>query len=771
MNWKFTLQSTTYGNALIDQPIGWSDISINIARDLKVHGLTFEYAVGLKFIGTGYYYIKNAYNSGGIDQYIELRIQVQCSENDAFEEFYLGKLFLGKLVFDCIDDMCYVEAVIEPSGCQMTFKNRIDQKIDLAACQDIDKNPLPCYNKLPFSLNIEPKTIIRQTTGVVNPFTNEYEECQSVTTGTGCEHHETTRFVEPYLDTYSLNEILVSNALQGTFSSLPANVTEWIVASINGTYKIDINLYLRFYIRTDAICPDPSSPPTDALCGCTGISSGFNDTRIVFCLEKNNVLFHTQILNSNIGSCLDDLIENYCVNYSNTISLNKNDTVKVYFEMYVAGDYKRKLADAYPVGFHFIYEQRAGNTCGPQVFSIKSTTASPTTPSKAYMINEAMSRAVEGITNDCMRVKSDYFGRTDSQPYTSPQDGCGSLEIITNGLHLRQFPDAKVRFAQSFQELFDNSNSIHNIGYGIEPDPNRTGFDLVRVEPMRYFYDNTVLMTCDFIPDLKRRIMAEWYVSIFGFGFEKWEAEQTSGLDEFNVKRQYRSTLKEVKRNLNVVSRFIASGYSIEVTRTEAYLDDSTKDFRWDNETFIICVRREAVPSGFGVEQGKDCINTSAAINLVDPDSIYNIRISPNRNFLRWLPYLLSNYFPNIFSPNAEFKLDTSEGNFKAETNLINGCIPEFTGSPLSEGEDLGIYDTFLQGAIIDYKPVYRFELVEFDYPLSFSQYKLIKLNPRGTIRYRCRDMANFEDGYIYSISYKPNEGIATFTLLPKFIP
>jgi hypothetical protein len=52
---------------------------------------------------------------------------------------------------------------------------------------------------------------------------------------------------------------------------------------------------------------------------------------------------------------------------------------------------------------------------------------------KVNLINEALSRTAEAITNDCLRVYSDYFGRHDAQPYPSPDDSSGTpLPFIPN---------------------------------------------------------------------------------------------------------------------------------------------------------------------------------------------------------------------------------------------------------------------------------------------------------------------------------------------------
>lgn len=794
MEWNFILSHPTYGTVTIDEPIGWADIAINIKRDMTVHGIFFDYAISLKFIESGYQYLKNAYNVGGIDQYIELLVQTKCSETDLFEDFYTGKLFLGKLVFDCSDD-CYADCPVEAAGCLMKFRNRIDQKVDLQVCADYDNNPLPCYNFLPYTIKMKPKLVKKLTTGIVtsNSLSNCYIEPGEVTQGSGCEHHEFTVFIEPYIETYTFNEVQNTNSLGGIISPNLSDLNDWLVPILPGTFNCVFKINTHFEAMFAGAYGGANST-----CGCSGTSvipaNSMNNPCIQASYDLTNPLTNKYFLNdlildfvvqvngadvirtnigSETGSCLTHYVNDVCINHVQSLNLNANDKVKIFFQMYIASDFDRQLIGANPFQYVFGYTQKKSDSFCPNTkIEVQSETLEPPTDSKVYMINEAFSRVTENITNDCLRVKSNYFGRTDSQPYTSAQDGCGSLESLTVGKHLRQFPDNLCLMNPSFKELFDNMNGIHNIGYGIEPDANRPGFEWLRIEPMAYWYDNTLLMTCDNIPKMQRKVMAEWYISLFDFGYEKWEAEQTSGLDEFCVKKQYRATFSEVKGNLAKRVQYIGSGYAIENTRAEKFTDDSTKDWRWDNDIFVICVRRDGTATApyslISVEQGADCINVGAAANIIDPATVYNARISPNRNLLRWLPMLMANYSFDINNPLSYFRFVDGQGNYLAEMELVNGCIYEKSGVSLKENQDIDSGDTNVPSQAY---PIYKLEQVEYDYPMSFDEFKAVKNNPRGVIRYRGTDMANMEEGFIYSVSYKPNDGIATFTLLPKYNP
>jgi hypothetical protein len=236
------------------------------------------------------------------------------------------------------------------------------------------------------------------------------------------------------------------------------------------------------------------------------------------------------------------------------------------------------------------------------------------TDAKVYMINEVLSRCVEAYTNDCMRVYSDYFGRTDAQPYASGSDGCGSLRAIANGLKIRNATkanDTEPLMTVSMKQVFDALNATDNIGLGLEDDPNRLGNNLIRVEPQEYFYNNSILMECDSIRYVKREVDQSQIYSIIKTGFAKFETWNENGLYDLFANREYRTELSTVKNELDRVCKFIASDYAIEITRR--LYGSGTSDWRYDQDIFFLCLQTEAN------------IGTAIFIHNVSSDIIYII--------------------------------------------------------------------------------------------------------------------------------------------------
>lgn len=531
-----------------------------------------------------------------------------------------------------------------------------------------------------------------------------------------------------------------------------------------------------------------------------------------------------------------------------------------------------------------------GDTSTPPPLSfIKLTFDSQykSTNTPAYLVNEALSRSVELITNDRLRVYSNYFGRAGvhgSQPYAAPVTGYGGLTAITNGLLLRgsspiqswymgtgtfhlngvsgsaytlsagadhhgdggsiltmaaggtvTIPDdtasplpigSQIMIQQttshvisvvaaagvtlsapagsystagegsqllltkvgdrswmladhapmfaSFQEMIEALNCIHAVGFGLESDPHRDPASdyLVRVEPIRYFYDHSlVVMQCDNVESIEWDASAGEAISIFKTGYTKWEAEEANGLDEFLSRREYRTTLSALRRTLDRQCKYIASGYAIEVTRRK--LGTSTTDWRYDNDTFIICLEDytpqagEVAPPDYMTEKNSFTLGPPdshgwrlpVAANILDATTAYNYRISPARNALRWLPVILSSYRDWA---HGQLIFTSGDGNYIAQGMLANNPIES---APLNESATLDLsslaYSTL-------YHPIYRNEVVKFKYPMSYAQWQHINTgnNKYGKVRYNVNE-GPYEEGYILDLKYDLFGGMAEFTLRP----
>jgi len=395
------------------------------------------------------------------------------------------------------------------------------------------------------------------------------------------------------------------------------------------------------------------------------------------------------------------------------------------------------------------------------------------TTTKGYMINEVFSRISEIYTNSCLPAFSTFYGRKDSLPYTNqdptivepaPDYGCGALTILTNGLKIRNAKmqdETEPPLSLSMKDVFEAMRAVHNIGIGIEYDNFKDdGSSLLRVEQYLHFYRDEIVLVCDNPTNVRREVNFKDYFSKVNAGYSKWETENTNGLMDIQGRREYRTTLSTVTNEYTALCQFIASDFAIETTRRK--FGGVTNDWRYDNDTFIICIDKTNEEEGDLAEYENETFdfppNTSA--NVMFPEKYYNLRISPIRNILRHLSVILRSYKGLV---NKKVLFTTGEGNYLAKFDLSdNDCFDE--NKQLEENRNLDASDFKVELGNI---PIYSNEIITFDYPLSYDNWKLLRLNPYGLIQYSCNGVTGF--GWIEDVRYSPtNKGIATFKLKEK---
>ncbi len=456
-----------------------------------------------------------------------------------------------------------------------------------------------------------------------------------------------------------------------------------------------------------------------------------------------------------------------------------------------------------------------------------------------YLINEVMSRCVEAYTNDCMRVYSDYFGRTDAQPYPSIANGCGGQLGIANGKKIRNAPNTdgitQVKMTVSMKDTFEALNATNNIGMGLEVDPNRADHNLIRVEPVHYFFNDSILMSCPSIRLVKQSVDNSVIYSVYKGGYDKWETWNDNGLYDLFGSREYRTGLSQIANTLQQNCKWIASDYAIEFTRR--LYGTTTSDWKYDDDIFFLCLDnilrvtdahiiqnspapsaiylRNIVSSQFnagdsitisGTASNDGIYSITAVLDLVGgttelqfaagtfttegpvtfsivnntnplvaaqqgvdnsanilfPETVLNYRLAPSRNAMRWIKTIFQSY--RNFIVGAQLFFTQGGGNILAQGEVINddGCRLE--SEVIQEQEDLNLS---LFNAPEDNYPNFRPELITFDYPMSYQQYKDVAANPYGLIKYQCGN-ADFEYGWIEDMKYSPYTGMVSFTLRPK---
>ena len=257
----------------------------------------------------------------------------------------------------------------------------------------------------------------------------------------------------------------------------------------------------------------------------------------------------------------------------------------------------------------------------------KQTSICESTKPKVYLINEVFGRIAEKYTNECLKMFSRFFGRYDSLPYThqlpseTPTEtwGCGGLLSLTNGLKIRNALNNdgnEYSLKVSMKDVFEAMKSVYNIGMGIEYDEFKNdGSKLIRIEPYKYFYNDSVVFTATFPKKVEKRVNTNKYISLVDVGYSTWTTESTNGLNDVFTDRNYRTELSTVQNTYKAICEFIASDYAIEITRRK--WGSITNDWRYDNDTFIVMLE----PDGDDLKSETFDFPANVAENINFPES------------------------------------------------------------------------------------------------------------------------------------------------------
>lgn len=728
-------------NTLVEEPQGWADVVLRISRDPDWHGVFFEAAAtSLMFYGDGAALLKAEKQANGLAASATFRAEATCGETIDILE---GVFDFGTYNEKCGDE-CFVQISIEKPGCTMMMKNRYDQKVDIQKRTSFNNTTLlQEYTGLNFPLELTAQKIQLGNEA-------EMDATQSEIISDNVNWLDSDGF-NNYIGWIAPPLPVITNESFGTFNASP-------IIDLAGPFE---------GVPNRPPYPDfPNATGTATIIG--GLTCEFEDTTLEFrCKGEGSTTFSGagavgltvkvfRLPDGLDGSVAINWVEEYAMpifsrTTNGTTTFDLTDTVTmivtqgdfIYYGISTRGDSINNISN-FTLSFDVecFFKLLTSSTCADSEADVS-------------LVNELGSRIVESITDRCLTMKSDYYGRTDSQPYDGTFDGCGSLRVITNGLKIRN-AETNNHFI-SLQDYFQGLRAIDNIGMGIEDNTEIGSGEWLRIEPVEYFYQNVKILSLPYIPASETALSPEMGYSTVKIGYKKWEAEEVNGLTEFNSTKDFRTSLSTIKNDLDITSDFVAAGIAIERTRQQSFATTGAADTKFDNDNFIICIER----GGYDYIVEKNIITSPA--NIFSPATVYNWRIRPMYNLMRWFKSIAHTY-ANLVSSTSKLFFASGTGNYIAEGRITVPDSCDLENKVLAENDDLTKDDYIATGGV----PILRPEIISFTYPLSIADYILIKATPYGYLDIQC-GTGSFEKAYIKSIEYKPVKGEATFTLIKSW--
>ena len=209
------------------------------------------------------------------------------------------------------------------------------------------------------------------------------------------------------------------------------------------------------------------------------------------------------------------------------------------------------------------------------------------------LIHEAFSRSLQITTGVSNPLYTELFGRKNSEPRSYAEDGEFSGILTTNGKRIRNFTKEESPMTIGFKDIFNSANALLPICAVIE---RIGGDDTLRVEKIKYAFDNRVVLTLGNVTDITRSVDERFVYNKVESGYKKAEYEEKDGLFEYNVKTERSTPVSAIERNYSIISDYRADDQGIGNARGKAKKNFPTEDTRYDTDIFMIKVIQNQSP-------------------------------------------------------------------------------------------------------------------------------------------------------------------------------
>lgn len=355
----------------------------------------------------------------------------------------------------------------------------------------------------------------------------------------------------------------------------------------------------------------------------------------------------------------------------------------------------------------------------------------------AYPYHEALQRVLQIITDSYDCLKSDKFGRTDSEVVTYASDG--QLGCITRGLFIRGSYGLNNSLSLSLADLFNSLSALFCLGMGVE---DVGGTDKVVIEDLDYFYDSTV--TLDLSARIReaaivKEVLPELHYSSVKTGYQSYEYLTAGGLAEFNTSADFATVISVLENKFERISRYRADTQGIVLLRKNVETND---DVKGDDDCFVIDAVRIVDPlTAFQARTDEDFTLVTGG---ADAENSFNLDYTPKRNLLRNGALIRAGLEKNL---GTYLRWQAGEKN----TTLSTRRTAE--ADPLVENADIMVNDLE--------EPWFLPEKYIFQCELRYSDLSAILANPRGIVK-----LSGTKYGWLLNLKIGAKENLAEIELL-----
>lgn len=300
-------------------------------------------------------------------------------------------------------------------------------------------------------------------------------------------------------------------------------------------------------------------------------------------------------------------------------------------------------------------------------FSISFISRKETTYIKAFRPQYLFSKLIDHITEgNYSAAVSDYFDRF---------NGHGRV-VFTCGNAIRGFSDALMKINwNDFFKFWDCYSSVGIIETGKEVD----------IADKQDLIDLTTIVDLAEPTNLSLSVATDFLYNELEIGWPEVRNDvgALNGNEEFNTRFLFSMGTTRRPARMDKISKIGAGCYSVEKIRTTTINKDTT-DYKSDNDVFALYLANPVLPTivpGVGDVWELDRSVNASASGLIEPDSVFNIPLSPhsnlnrNKRWLRSCTWLMDGRFLKYQSSDKNNKVEFTDPLFgpvieKADENI-----------------------------------------------------------------------------------------------------
>lgn len=744
MIFRFTLSHAILGSQEITAPDGWKDAVLKLERDKNFHSLIEYFDGSFIFYGSdgivngGIDFIRQVETSYGFDADLSITVEISV------DGYTYETVFIGLLKLEALQEMedNKMQVPIIRNDFWAKFINRLETPVNIQSELSLDNEPVNEYDSI--NLRLPPQKIQKRLIAY------EQSEPPEWVRNSVSNTYATNDYVQiGFADLIELDELKQKfSILTSINSELPVNVFEAIEA---GVYNLDLNIgvfavgisigdiefidstaNLSFYYQINDDSPVPLTNTLELHPGIFIPDTGETDT-----VRLNN--YH---INTNLTLAVGDIIRVYGFVDDQNFGGGLGQAFFLATNEY-SPDFDFGGVDYISI----VGENRT-------FLKITAQTTYPQSNAFGFLLHDVAGQIGDRIINRDDTFYSEYLGSGNTIYRQYNQDGCGWKYSLLKGLQLRRYSLTEKPFFLSFKTWWDGANPILNLGLGYEEID---GVEVIRVEEKEHFFDDDISLLIDNVRQIRRVYDPERMFKTVKIGYKQWQSENISGIDDPQTKHTYASRLQKSGTDITLESEFIAASLAIETTRRTTR--EKSADYKFDNETFIIAINPTPVDE-YTSPNVEDYVpeldeNFGSITGLLNAETRYNLRITPARNFMRWIAYLSASLQSYL---SSAFKFTAGEGNYDMTSDMVNtsdGC-DEYK-LPLSEKQDIAVSGD----------PMHLALLYEITVPMEWEEYRTIRDNRKKAVGISQTDQ-NHISFFIKELNYEVTKSQATITAWPK---